>query len=161
MKETRNLNISFCQNGKSNQQTGRLVLPTNWLRLLGISESFRKVEVTYEDGAITIKKGYQLSYLLANQSHAIASKIADNAKVHMETHGFFGINLRAFITNELNKLLANNETINISDRDYKEIVNIVIQDLKEEFIVKENNRHFQPVNGRVYCMNCNTILLKK
>ena len=45
--------------------------------------------------------------------------------------------------------------------DYKEIVNIVLQDLKEEFIVKENNRHFQPVNGRVYCMNCNTILLKK
>ena len=56
MKETRNLNISFCQNGKSNQQTGRLVLPTNWLRLLGISESFKKVEVTYEDGSITIKK---------------------------------------------------------------------------------------------------------
>ena len=161
MKETRNLNISFCQNGKSNQQTGRLVLPTNWLRLLGISESFRKVEVTYEDGSITIKKGYQLPYLLANQGHAIASKIADNAKVHMDTHGFFGINLRTFITNELNKLLANNETINISNMDYKEIVNIVLQDLKEEFIVKENNRHFQPVNGRVYCMNCNTILLKK
>ena len=61
MKETRNLNISFCQNGKSTQQTERLVLPTNWLRLLGISESFRKVEVTYEDGAITIKKA--INYL--------------------------------------------------------------------------------------------------
>ena len=161
MKETRNLNISFCQNGKSNQQTGRLVLPTNWLRLLGISESFRKVEVTYEDGAITIKKGYQLPYLLANQSHAIASKIVDNAKVHMETHGFFGINLRAFVTNELNKLIENNETIDISDKDYKEIYNIVINDLKGNFIVKENNRHFQPVNGKVYCLNCTTVLLKR
>lgn len=161
MKETRNLNISFCQNGKSNQQTGRLVLPTNWLRLLGISESFRKVEVTYEDGSITIKKGYQLSYLLANQSHVIASKIADNAKIHMDTHGFFGINLRTFVRNELNNLINNTKTIDISDRDYKEIVNIVIQDLKEEFIIKENNRHFQPVNSRVYCMNCSTVLLKK
>ena len=161
MKETRNLNISFCQNGKSTQQTGRLVLPTNWLRLLGISESFRKVEVTYEDGSITIKKGYQLPYLLANQSHAIASKIVNNAKVHIDTHGFFGINLRAFVCTELNKLIANNETINISDRDYKEIVNIVIQDLKENFIVKENNRHFQPVNGKVYCMQCEIILTEK
>ena len=161
MKETRNLNISFCQNGKSNQQTGRLVLPTNWLRLLGISESFRKVEVTYEDGAITIKKGYQLPYLLANQSHAIASKIADNAKVHMETHGFFGINIRTFVRTELNKLITNNETIDISDRDYKEIITLIIQDLKEEFTVKENNRHFQPVNGKVYCMNCSIILHNK
>ena len=161
MKETRNLNISFCQNGKSTQQTGRLVLPTNWLRLLGISESFRKVEVTYEDGAITIKKGYQLPYLLVNQGHVIAVTIANNAKIHIATHGFFGINLRTFITNELNKLVANNETINISDRDYKEIVNIVIKDLKENFIVKENNRHFQPVNGKVYCINCETILTEK
>ena len=161
MKETRNLNISFCQNGKSTKQTGRLVLPTNWLRLLGISESFRKVEVTYEDKSITIKKGYQLPYLLANQGHAIASTIANNAKIHIDTHGFFGINLRTFVKTELDKLIANNETIDISDRDYKEIVIIIIQDLKEEFIVKENTRHFQPVNGRVYCMNCSTVLLKK
>ena len=161
MKETRNLNISFCQNGKSNQQTGRLVLPTNWLRLLGISESFKKVEVTYEDGSITIKKGYQLPYLLANQGHVIAATVTNNAKIHIDTHGFFGINLRTFVTNELNKLIENNETIDITDRDYNEIYNIVIKDLKGNFIVKENNRHFQPVNGRVYCMNCNTILLKK
>ena len=160
MKETRNLNISFCQNGKSNQQTGRLILPTNWLRLLGVSESFKKVEVTYEDGAIIIKKGYQLPYLLANQGHVIAATVTNNAKIHIDTHGFFGINLRTFITNELNKLVANNETIDISDRDYNEIYNIVIKDLKGNFIVKENNRHFQPVNGKVYCMQCEFILLK-
>ena len=159
MKETRNLNISFCQNGKSNQQTGRLVLPTNWLRLLGISESFRKVEVTYEDGSITIKKGYQLPYLLANQGHVIATTIANNAKIHIATHGFFGINLRTFVRNELNNLINNN--IDITDRDTKEIINIVIQDLKENFIVKENNRHFQPVNGKVYCMYCEIILYRK
>ena len=152
MKKTRNLNISFCQNGKSTQQTGRLVLPTNWLRLLGISESFRKVEVTYEDGAITIKKGYQLPYLLANQGHVIAATVTNNAKIHIDTHGFFGINLRTFLTNELNKLIKNNETIDITDRDYNEIYNIVIKDLKGNFIVKENNRHFQPVNGKVYCL---------
>ena len=69
--------------------------------------------------------------MLANQGHVIAATIANNAKIHIAIHGFFGINLRTFVTNELNKLLANNETINISDRDYKEIVNIVIQDLKE------------------------------
>ena len=161
MKETRNLNISFCQNGKSNQQTGRLVLPTNWLRLLGISESFKKVEVTYEDGAITIKKGYQLPYLLANQGHVIAATIANNAKIHIDTHGFFGINLRTFVRNELDKLIMDNKTINISNRDYKEIIDLIIKDIKEKFIVKENNRHFQPVNGRVYCMNCSTVLLKK
>ena len=161
MKETRNLNISFCQNGKSNQQTGRLVLPTNWLRLLGITESFKKVEVTYEDGSITIKKGYQLPYLLANQGHVIAATVTNNAKIHIDTHGFFGINLRTFLTNELNKLIENNETIDITDRDYNEIYNIVIKDLKGNFIVKENNRHFQPVNGKVYCMHCNILLLKK
>ena len=161
MKETRNLNISFCQNGKSTQQTGRLVLPTNWLRLLGISESFRKVEVTYEDGAITIRKGYQLPYLLANQGHIIAATIANNAKIHIDTHGFFGINLRTFVRNELDKLIMDNKTINISNRDYKEIIDLIIKDIKEEFIVKENTRHFQPVNGRVYCMNCSTVLLKK
>ena len=161
MKETRNLNISFCQNGKSNQQTGRLVLPTNWLRLLGISESFKKVEVTYEDGSITIKKGYQLPYLLANQGHVIAATVTNNAKIHIDTHGFFGINLRTFLTNELNKLIENNETIDITDRDYNEIYNIVINDLKGNFIVKENNRHFQPVNGKVYCLNCTTVLLKR
>ena len=161
MKETRNLNISFCQNGKSNQQTGRLVLPTNWLRLLGITESFKKVEVTYEDGSITIKKGYQLPYLLANQGHVIAATVTNNAKIHIDTHGFFGINLRTFVTNELNKLIENNETIDITDRDYNEIYNIVIKDLKGNFIVKENNRHFQPVNGEVYCMHCNILLLKK
>ena len=161
MKETRNLNISFCQNGKSNQQTGRLVLPTNWLRLLGITESFKKVEVTYEDGSITIKKGYKLPYLLANQGHVIAATVTNNAKIHIDTHGFFGINLRTFLTNELNKLIENNETIDITDRDYNEIYNIVINDLKGNFIVKENNRHFQPVNGEVYCMHCNILLLKK
>ena len=161
MKETRNLNISFCKNGKSNQQTGRLVLPTNWLRLLGISESFKKVEVTYEDGAITIRKGYQLPYLLANQGHIIAATIANNAKIHIDTHGFFGINLRTFVRNELDKLIMDNKTINISNRDYKEIIDLIIKDIKEKFIVKENNRHFQPVNGRVYCMNCSTVLLKK
>ena len=161
MKETRNLNISFCQNGKSNQQTGRLVLPTNWLRLLGISESFKKVEVTYEDGSIIIKKGYKLPYLLANQGHVIAATVTNNAKIHIDTHGFFGINLHTFVRAELDKLIMNNETIAISDRDYKEIIYLIIKDLKENFIVKENNRHFQPVNGRVYCMNCNTILLKK
>ena len=161
MKETRNLNISFCQNGKSNQQTGRLVLPTNWLRLLGISESFKKVEVTYEDGSITIKKGYQLPYLLANQGHVIAATVTNNAKIHIDTHGFFGINLRTFVTNELNKLIENNETIDITDRDYNEIYNIVIKDLKGNFIVKENNRHFQPVNGKGYCLNCTTVLLKR
>ena len=161
MKETRNLNISFCQNGKSNQQTGRLILPTNWLRLLGVSESFKKVEVTYEDGAITIKKGYQLPYLLANQGHVIAATITDNAKIHIDTHGFFGINLHTFVKTELAKLIMNNETIDISDRDYKEIIYLIIKDLKEEFIVKENNRHFQPVNGKVYCMNCQLILNNK
>ena len=161
MKETRNLNISFCQNGKSNQQTGRLVLPTNWLRLLGISESFKKVEVTYEDGSIIIKKGYKLPYLLANQGHVIAATVTNNAKIHIDTHGFFGINLRTFLTNELNKLIKNNETIDITDRDYNEIYNIVIKDLKGNFIVKENNRHFQPVNGKVYCLNCTTVLLKR
>ena len=161
MKETRNLNISFCQNGKSNQQTGRLVLPTNWLRLLGITESFKKVEVTYEDGSITIKKGYKLPYLLANQGHVIAATVTNNAKIHIDTHGFFGINLRTFLTNELNKLIENNETIDITDRDYNEIYNIVINDLKGNFIVKENNRHFQPVNGKVYCLNCTTVLLKR
>ena len=136
MKETRNLNISFCQNGKSNQQTGRLVLPTNWLRLLGISESFKKVEVTYEDGSIIIKKGYKLPYLLANQGHVIAATVTNNAKIHIDTHGFFGINLRTFVKNELNKLIENNETIDITDRDYNEIYNIVINDLKGNFIVK-------------------------
>ena len=70
----------FYYYGKSTQQTGRLVLPTNWLRLLGISESFRKVEVTYEDGSITIKKGYKLPYLLANQGHVIAATVTNNAK---------------------------------------------------------------------------------
>ena len=161
MKETRNLNISFCQNGKSTKQTGRLVLPTNWLRLLGISENFRKVEVTYEDGSITIKKGYQLPYLLANQGHVIATTITNNAKLHIDTHGFFGINLRTFVRTELDKLIMNNETIDISNRDYKEIIDLIIKDLKEEFIVKENNRHFQPVNGKVYCINCETILTEK
>ena len=160
MKETRNLNISFCQNGKSTKQTGRLVLPTNWLRLLGISENFRKVEVTYEDGSITIKKGYQLPYLLANQGHVIATTITNNAKLHIDTNGFFGINLRTFVRTELDKLIMNNETIDISNRDYKEIIDLIIKDLKEEFIVKENNRHFQPVNGKVYCMHCEFILLK-
>ena len=161
MKETRNLNISFCQNGKSNQQTGRLVLPTNWLRLLGITESFKKVEVTYEDGSITIKKGYQLPYLLANQGHVIAATVTNNAKIHIDTHGFFGINLHTFVRAELDKLIMNNETIAISDRDYKEIIYLIIKDLKENFIVKENNRHFQPVNGKVYCLNCTTVLLKR
>ena len=56
--------------------------------------------IAFDNGIISIKKGYHLSYLLEKHSHTIAKTISTNAAIHIDTHNFFGINLTNIIKNK-------------------------------------------------------------
>lgn len=53
--QERELNISFNKSGNGTY-TPRISLPIAWIREMGIDQDNRKVNVTFEDGEIRIKK---------------------------------------------------------------------------------------------------------
>ncbi|MGL4731290.1 MAG: PemI [Clostridium sp.] len=53
--QERELNISFNKSGNGTY-TPRISLPIAWVREMGIDQDNRKVNVTFEDGEIRIKK---------------------------------------------------------------------------------------------------------
>lgn len=53
--EKRELNITFNKSG-SGSLTPRISLPMSWIKEMGIDQENRKVEVTFENGEIRIKK---------------------------------------------------------------------------------------------------------
>ena len=72
--------------------------------------------------------------------------------------------LKLFLAHKLNKILRH-VTFNfyIKKNSMKETrnLNIIFCQNGKSTRQKENNRHFQPVIGKIYCMKCDTILIKK
>ncbi|MEG0180782.1 MAG: AbrB/MazE/SpoVT family DNA-binding domain-containing protein [Peptostreptococcaceae bacterium] len=53
--EKRDLKVLFTKGG-SGSITNKITLPTTWVREMGITEDDKAVEVTFQNGVISIKK---------------------------------------------------------------------------------------------------------